>query len=421
LLLFDDGELLIATQSKNGWIRDQDKDAHRIKPMGPRERISCTQGEKTCLKERVAVKFAGEDVRQGWKMDARQAHTYGLDVQQTIDATTQLQIIVFDDQTHLCCTEKGSWVTERTKEGGRGKARRFKKLGFETVIPEVLREGEEKQEGKKKQKDKKESTCDNCLYTFQSVKGLKMHQRRACKKMEEMTISEMQSLRESRRNAKVARGTEDITAEKVVVQTCDGQKASACAHFTYLGSMINVKGTATMEIKRRIAKAFGVFGALTKVWSAKNITQETKAALYRAIILSVMLYNVEVMPMREHDLKALESAHFRLAKRMICRDAYVEHLSKQEVFGVTKLPRIAAYVTQKRLRWVGHALRREDIDRSKQAVITELKNKGSLWTKLVLRDCATIGVTMEKMILLSEDRAKFRRITFLGRCISFGG
>ena len=350
-------------------------------------------------------------------MDAKQVHILGVDVQHTV---ADLQVIVFDDQTHLCCTEKGSWVTERTKDGDRGEARRFKKLGFETAIPETFNE-EGKREDKKKQKEKEASTCDHCLYTFQSVKGLKMHQRKACKKMEEMTISEMQSLRESRRNAKVARGTEDMTAEEVVVQTCDGQKASACAHFTYLGSMINAKGTATMEIKRRIAKAFGVFGALTKVWTAKNITQETKAALYQAIILSVMLYNAEVMPIREHDLKALESAHFRLAKRMICRDAYMEHLSKEQVFGVTKLPRIAAYITQKRLRWVGHALRREDTDRSKQAVTTELKNKESLWTKLVLRDCAKVGVPMEEMILLSGDRAKFRKMTFLMGGVSFSG
>ena len=401
---------MTATETGNGWIRVQDGDAHRMRTDGQKEPIQGRNSEST-TRERV-VSFDGASKGQatkiqGWKMSARHAHLFEIDVE-TRDDISELQLVIFEDHTHLICTEKGRWLTERLANGIAGKARRFRKLTLGSEIPELNQE----EKGKKK-KEKAEHTCQHCQFTFQSQKGLGIHQRKKCKSIDEMSIDEMARLRQSRRNARVARGTETLVAENVNVRTCNGQRATPCASFIYLGSLINVKGKAATEIRRRIAKAFATFGALSKVWRAKEVQRETKAALYQAIVMTVMLYNAEVWPIKKQDLQTLESAHFRMAKRMLGRD-HDEHISREQVFAETGLPRIADYITQKRLRWVGHALRRNDTDRSRQAVLRELEDQDSYWTKLVLRDCEKANHSMEEMMVKAQGRHAFRKITYHG-------
>ena len=40
--------------------------------------------------------------------------------------------------------------------------------------------------------------------------------------------------------------------------------------------------------------ALGAFGSLSKIWKSKSISRKTKARLYMAIVISLMLYNAEV-------------------------------------------------------------------------------------------------------------------------------
>ena len=61
-----------------------------------------------------------------------------------------------------------------------------------------------------------------------------------------------------------------------------------------------------------------------------------------------------------------------------------------------------------------HALRRNALDRSRQAVTRELEDNNSHWTKLILGDCKRIGLSLEGTIELAGRRADFRRRTFHG-------
>ena len=126
--------------------------------------------------------------------------------------------------------------------------------------------------------------------------------------------------------------------------------------------------SATSEVRRRIGMALGAFGSLGKTWKSKAISRKTKSRLYTAIILSLMLYNAEIWNIKKQDLAALEGAHFRMIRSMMNVGDEL-HFTKQELLQKFDLPRLVDYITQKRMRWVGHALRRDDRDRSKIAVI----------------------------------------------------
>eukprot|EP00959_Pyramimonas_sp_CCMP1952_P087513 1831169-Pyramimonas_sp.AAC.1 len=77
------------------------------------------------------------------------------------------------------------------------------------------------------------------------------------------------------------------------------------------------------------------------------------------------------------------------------------------------LPALEALLTQKRLRWVGHALRREEGDASKAAVLHELRhNPTGTWTKLVRGDMLTVGWrSIEALQMAVSNRSRFRETT----------
>ena len=70
----------------------------------------------------------------------------------------------------------------------------------------------------------------------------------------------------------------------------DGNKLNSVLEFTYLGSTISSNGCIDDEIQRRMAKASASFGQLRqRLWSIR-----VKGKLYRAIVLSSLLFRAEV-------------------------------------------------------------------------------------------------------------------------------
>jgi hypothetical protein len=67
----------------------------------------------------------------------------------------------------------------------------------------------------------------------------------------------------------------------------------------------------------------------------------------------------------------------------------ISHKVARDALGLQALESL---LTQKRLRWVGHALRRAEGDASKAAVLYELQhNKAGAWAKLVWADMTITG------------------------------
>ena len=73
-----------------------------------------------------------------------------------------------------------------------------------------------------------------------------------------------------------------------------GQVLNAVERFQYLGSTISSNLSLEPEISSRIAKASAVMSKLHKrVWSNNNLTVNTKMQVYKACVLSTLLYSSE--------------------------------------------------------------------------------------------------------------------------------
>ena len=86
-----------------------------------------------------------------------------------------------------------------------------------------------------------------------------------------------------------------------------------------------------MEITARIAKATSAYGRLVKrLWTNRGIRLDTKVAVYKAAVLSSLLYGSEVWTLNAKQLRCLEKFH-QATLRRIARIKWVHKVTNYEV------------------------------------------------------------------------------------------
>ncbi|XP_076467574.1 uncharacterized protein LOC143298579 [Babylonia areolata] len=77
----------------------------------------------------------------------------------------------------------------------------------------------------------------------------------------------------------------------------DGHQLNAVEHFTYLGSIISNDATISKDVDHRLSKSSSSFGRLQKrVWQNHSLRLSTKIQVYRAVVISTLLYGSEAWP-----------------------------------------------------------------------------------------------------------------------------
>jgi hypothetical protein len=92
------------------------------------------------------------------------------------------------------------------------------------------------------------------------------------------------------------------------------------------------------------------------------------------------------------------------------RKVDISHNAARDALG---LPALESLLTQKRLRWVGRALRRAEGDASKAAALYQLQhNKAGDWAKVVWAAMTIMGWrSIEALQVAVSNRACFREKT----------
>ncbi|XP_076066164.1 uncharacterized protein LOC143039802 [Oratosquilla oratoria] len=84
----------------------------------------------------------------------------------------------------------------------------------------------------------------------------------------------------------------------------------------------------------------------------------TKIMVFRAVVLSTLLYACKTWTLYKRDIKRLES--FQQSKlRYILHIHWKDCITNNEVLSHAALPSVEATILQHRLRWVGHVARME--------------------------------------------------------------
>ena len=127
--------------------------------------------------------------------------------------------------------------------------------------------------------------------------------------------------------------------------------------FTYLGCTISSNARIDAEIDNRLAKANRAFGRLYKrVWENKHLKSSTKVSVYRAVVLTTLLYGAETWVTYRNHLKVLERFHQRCL-RTILHIHWSDYITNISVLERADITSIEAMVMKIRLRWAGHVSR----------------------------------------------------------------
>ena len=136
--------------------------------------------------------------------------------------------------------------------------------------------------------DKFSAACDNFGLTISTTKTEVMHQPAPGKTYTEPSIS------------------------------VNGQVLKAVDKFTYLGSTLSRAVHIDEEINSRIAKASSAFGRLrNNVWERRGISLSTKLKVYRAVILTTLLYGSESWTVYSRHARQLNRFHMTCLRRLL--------------------------------------------------------------------------------------------------------
>ena len=129
--------------------------------------------------------------------------------------------------------------------------------------------------------------------------------------------------------------------------------------FPYLGPLISDEGRIGAEVERRVASASKAFGALRQsVFMNSHLSVDTKRHVYRACVLSVLLYSSECWTPLSRQLKKLNSFHHRCVRSVLGitnQQQWEQKISSGTVRALWgNMETISTKHRKRRLEWLGH-------------------------------------------------------------------
>jgi hypothetical protein len=154
--------------------------------------------------------------------------------------------------------------------------------------------------------------------------------------------------------------------------TVNGQKLQAVDKFTYLGSTLSRAVNIDAEINNRVAKASAAFGRLREnVWERRGLSRTTKLKVYRAVVLTTLLYACETWTVYSRHAKQLNHFHTSCLRRLL-HIRWQDKVPDTEVLERAGLPSIFTILQKMQVRWTGHVIRMQDHRLPKQLLYGEL-------------------------------------------------
>ena len=186
--------------------------------------------------------------------------------------------------------------------------------------------------------------------------------------------------------------------------------------FTYLGCTISSDAKINKEVDNRLAKANSAFGRLySRVWNNKHLKKATKVSVYRAVVLTTLLYGSESWVMYRHHLRLLERFHQRCL-RSIFNIHWSDYVTNTEVLERAGITSIEAMLLKIQLRWAGHVSRMEDHRLPKIVLYGELstghRDRGAPKKRFkdsLKKSLSTCNIHEQQWSALAADRDTWRR------------
>ena len=144
------------------------------------------------------------------------------------------------------------------------------------------------------------------------------------------------------------------------------KKVEVVDPFVYLSSTLSRLNTIDEEVSYRLSKAGDAFGNLgSRLWSQSNIKVTTKVEVYRACVLTTLLYGCETWTTYRKHTQRLERFHQRWF-RVILEISWRSHVQDTRVLQLARMTSADSMIMKHQLRCSGYLVRLEDTRMLKQ-------------------------------------------------------
>ena len=198
--------------------------------------------------------------------------------------------------------------------------------------------------------------------------------------------------------------------------TINNYRLEVVKEFTYLGSTISDDLSMDSEINRRVGRAASTVSRLSKrVWKNSKLTTKTKMAVYRACVLSALLYGSETWTLYSRHEKRLNTFHMRNL-RWILGVKWSDHVTNNDILKRADTPSIYTLLRQRRLRWLGHVHRMQDGRIPKDILYGQLETGKRVqgrpqlrYKDVCKRDMKALNMSVDCWEDLAQDRSCWRQ------------
>lgn len=180
--------------------------------------------------------------------------------------------------------------------------------------------------------------------------------------------------------------------------------------FKYLGAYVEEGGELNKEIEKKVQAGWGKWREASGVLCDKRMPLKLKGKYYSAVVRPVMTYSSECWAVKKCHVQKLSVAEMKML-RMMCGVTRRDRVRNEYVRASVGIDSIEDKLAQKRLRWLGHVIRKEEEDVVKKVwrVDSEIKlSRGrpeQTWDAVVRKDMKKRGLTEE----WAQDRAGWRQ------------
>ena len=193
----------------------------------------------------------------------------------------------------------------------------------------------------------------------------------------------------------------------------EGKAVEDVQEFVYLGSKISQTGGTDEDIAARIRKARQAFAILRPVWRSTAISKHTKLRVFDSNVKSVLLYGSETWRVVKSSSNKIQT-FINKCLRQILSIKWYDKVPNCDLWERANQHQMAVQVRRRKWRWVGHTLRKEVDNTTRQALNWNPQGKRrrgrpkQTWRRSVIDELKTINLTWEGAKQIAKDRRRWR-------------
>ena len=169
-----------------------------------------------------------------------------------------------------------------------------------------------------------------------------------------------------------AKGETQEDGDTSPVQLGGGRLLSFCTKFKYLGTTIPSDLDPAVEITTRLGKAQGAFRVMRRVLTDRKLALQTRAKIYKVLVLTVLLYGSESWALTATHQQKLASFHRRCLRSMCHTNLFktrVHRVTTAALLERAGLEPLIFYLDRRMITWAGKVARMS-MDRVPRRMLT---------------------------------------------------